>query len=220
LDDDRVRRIERNVDRLFAVYEPYHASILLDEPASSAALLQRLADEAPDDEHLEALAISLVEAFLGVRGEDAYPLFEDSLRSSSNLRKAWSFAWSSVPDEWQNRFDALLQPGEAIGGTLTVEQGHEVARNELGGDGRYHTKLELQVVGQLPASKIDVVVFGSIFRVLLRPVGGGQAICAGGSGPESAGCTLQNPPQDGHVVVDIATEAPLTGPISLDARAW
>jgi hypothetical protein len=66
---------------------------------------------------LEALAISLVEAFLGVRGDDAYPAFEESLRSSSNLRKAWSLAWSSVPDQWQNRFDALLQPGEGIGRT-------------------------------------------------------------------------------------------------------
>jgi hypothetical protein len=103
---------------------------------------------------------------------------------------------------------------------LTVEQGDAVARNELGEDGRYHTRIALQVVGDVPPSKIEVVVSRQIRRVLLRYADGGTAICAGGSGPESAGCTLQNPPPDGHVVVDIATDSPLEGPISLEARAW
>jgi hypothetical protein len=103
---------------------------------------------------------------------------------------------------------------------LTVEQGEEVARNELSDRGWYHAKIELHVVGQAPASKIEVIVLGPIRRVLLRNADGSTAMCAGGSGPDSAGCTLQNPPPDGHVVVDIATDSPLEGPIRLEARAW
>jgi hypothetical protein len=103
---------------------------------------------------------------------------------------------------------------------LTVEQVDEVARNELGDRGWYHTKIELHVVGQVPAKKIDVIVLGPIRQVSLRRADGSTAMCAGGSGPDSAGCTLQNPPRDGHVVVDIATESPLEGPIRLEARAW
>jgi hypothetical protein len=103
---------------------------------------------------------------------------------------------------------------------LTVEQGDEITRNEPGERGWYHTKIELEVIGEVPASKIDVVVFGSFRRVLLRRADGATAHCAGGSGPESAGCTLQNPPADGHVVVDVATDSPLEGPIRLEARAW
>jgi hypothetical protein len=103
---------------------------------------------------------------------------------------------------------------------LTVAQGDEVARNELGERGWYHTKVELRVLGKVAASKIEVVVFGPIRHVVLRHADGGTAHCAGGSGPDSAGCTLQNPPTDGHVVVDIASDSPLEGSVRLEARAW
>ena len=116
MDDDSAQGADRDWPRLLAVYEPHHVFVVMGEPSASAALVGTLADEAPDETNLEALSISLVEAFLGVRGADGYPLFEQALRSSSNLRKAWSFAWSSVPDEWQKRFDALIRPGEVLGG--------------------------------------------------------------------------------------------------------
>src|SRR5437879_3343830 len=75
---------------LFSVYDPFHIAVLTGDPSDSAHLLAMLADEAPDDEHLRALSIALVEAFLGVHAEAAYAPFEAALRTSANLRKAWS----------------------------------------------------------------------------------------------------------------------------------
>jgi hypothetical protein len=107
---------ETDYGALFAPYLPYHVQMLMGDPAESAQLLAALADEAPDDDHLDALATSLIEAFLGAHGEAAYSHFEAALRSSQNLRKAWSCAWSAVPDEWERRFSDLLEEGEDIGG--------------------------------------------------------------------------------------------------------
>jgi hypothetical protein len=53
---------------------------------------------------------------------------------------------------------------------LTVEQGDEIARNEPGERGWYHTKIELEVIGE-PASTIGVVVVGSFGRVETRAPG-------------------------------------------------
>ncbi len=99
--------------RLFAKYDGHHMPVLMEDPQVAAALLARLADAAPDDDHIEALSISMVEAFLS-RGTEVFPAFEAAMRTSSNLRKAWSVAWSAVPDEWEARFNALVQPDENL----------------------------------------------------------------------------------------------------------
>lgn len=97
---------------LFAFYEPLHADVLMGDIAEGAQLLARLADSAPDDAHLNALAISLIEAYLGVHKRAAYPEFEKALRESSRLRTAWCHAWSAVPAKWEKRFNQLVKESE------------------------------------------------------------------------------------------------------------
>jgi hypothetical protein len=91
---------------LFSAYDGYAMSVMSDDPAESINLIRELADQAPDEQHLAALAICLVETFIHQHDPDGFPLFEAALRQSPNLRKAWSHCAAGVPDEWERRFDA------------------------------------------------------------------------------------------------------------------
>ncbi|HEX3539337.1 MAG TPA: hypothetical protein VHT75_02730 [Acidimicrobiales bacterium] len=84
------------------MYEPYEETVLVGDPAEAVTLIAYLADSAPDDDHLRALAISLIETFLAVR-DNPYPLFLAAMEKSSKLRTAWCHAWSVVPEEWGQR---------------------------------------------------------------------------------------------------------------------
>lgn len=104
---------ELPLEVLFAPYRPYHISVLRGEPGQVAKLLAEIADAVPDDAHLGAFSTSLVEAFLS-RGETVFADFEIALGSSPNLGRAWSVAWSVVPDEWEARFDAAARVTDEI----------------------------------------------------------------------------------------------------------
>ncbi len=93
------------------MYEPYEEAVLVGNPAEAAKLIAHLAESAPDDDHLEVLAISLIETFLAVN-DNPYPLFMAAMEQSSKLRRAWCYAWSVVPGEWEQRFNAIVQEGE------------------------------------------------------------------------------------------------------------
>jgi hypothetical protein len=93
-------------NEILRVYGAYVMTVMMGDPAESIELIRGLADRAPDDDHLELLAASLVETYIHQHEPDGFPLFEAALRQSPNLRQAWSHCWASVPDEWEDRFDA------------------------------------------------------------------------------------------------------------------
>lgn len=94
---------------LFKPYEGYHLRVMFDDPAETIGLIRELADAAPDDDHLLALAISLVETYIHQHAPEGFPHFEAALQESASLRKAWSYSWATVPDEWERRFEAAGQ---------------------------------------------------------------------------------------------------------------
>jgi hypothetical protein len=81
-------------------------SVMTDDPAESIDMIRELADQAPDDDHLAALTISIVETYIHQHDPDGFPHFEAALRKSANLRIAWSHCMAVVPDEWERRFAA------------------------------------------------------------------------------------------------------------------
>lgn len=93
-------------------YMSLHRTVVTSGVEDAAELLAELADQAPDREHLLDLSM-LVESYV-FRGEEAYPHLEAAMRRSSNLRRAWSCVFTTVPEEWNERLDALVQPDEHL----------------------------------------------------------------------------------------------------------
>jgi len=118
------RVVVKNPDweALFVEYTVPYFDALFEDPDEEAMELARLADEAPDDDHITALAVSLVEGFLHrglpspfhVAEQRVFPAFEAALRRSPNLRRAWCRALCTLPAEWEDRFNALVEPDEQI----------------------------------------------------------------------------------------------------------
>jgi hypothetical protein len=81
---------------LFKAYEGYHLRVMFDDPSVTIGLIRELADAAPDDDHLAALAISLVETYIHQHAPEGFPHFEAVLQESANLRKAWSYSIATV----------------------------------------------------------------------------------------------------------------------------
>ena len=76
-------------------------------------------EAAEDADQLCWIGTLVIEVFLDLRGPDAWAAFEDAMRSSAELRKAYTCSDHSIPAEVTRRFDALVDPDrEDIGGSM------------------------------------------------------------------------------------------------------
>ncbi|MEY2451231.1 MAG: hypothetical protein QOD92_805 [Acidimicrobiaceae bacterium] len=102
------------LDAAFAVYNPHWAQVRHGDPFESVALVARLAREAPDDDHLCALGVALVECLLDCHYETIFERFLNEAEQNVNLRKACSCAWFRLPDDLDLLLTNLIA-GDDIG---------------------------------------------------------------------------------------------------------
>jgi hypothetical protein len=86
-----------NSGELFEVYNPYFMSVMRDDPAETIRLIRDLADAAPDDDHLKALAISLVETYIHQHAPDGFPYFEERFERVRTLGRRGRIRWRRCP---------------------------------------------------------------------------------------------------------------------------
>jgi len=76
-------------------------------------------DCAEDEDQLCWTGTLVIEVFLDLRGPEVWTPFEEAMRSSTNLRKAYTCSDHSLPVEVSRRFDALVDPdSEDVGGSM------------------------------------------------------------------------------------------------------
>jgi hypothetical protein len=84
-------------------------------PSRAVSLAVEVCEGAPDDEHLLAIAVVILDPLLDQRWDLVGAEFESAMRESAALRRAWSGAMPDIPQDAIDRLDGLLAPGEDIG---------------------------------------------------------------------------------------------------------
>jgi hypothetical protein len=96
-------------------YQRYHTGILQGDPVSNVELVIRLADEAPDDDHLCALGVVLLDPLLDLHWSAISSRFEAAMMSNRNLRKAFTCSWNDIPKQDADTLWGLVEQDEDIG---------------------------------------------------------------------------------------------------------
>ena len=75
----------------------------------------RLCEAAPDDAHIGAISVLVLEPLLDLHWPEIGTHFEAAMRESSALRRAYSGVSVDLPESVLDRLDALVQPSDDIG---------------------------------------------------------------------------------------------------------
>jgi hypothetical protein len=97
------------------LYQPYHEGVIEGNPYRSLEVILQLVGSAPDDAHLCAIGVILLDPLLDLYWRTITERFEREMVQNEKLRKAFSCTMLDIPDEIDSRLHDLVAPAEDIG---------------------------------------------------------------------------------------------------------
>jgi hypothetical protein len=97
------------------VYQPHHQAVIEQDPKVSLDLIVSLVRSAPDDDHLCAIGVILIDPLLDLYWSQIGDQFELAMRNEADLRKAFSCTMLDIPEDLHARLHELVGSSEDIG---------------------------------------------------------------------------------------------------------